>query len=64
LPNTRIYCALEEQTLFNVQSMIRLDNVRFQQPLRRTRASESPQWYQNSEFTLSNDVYQRLVNSL
>jgi hypothetical protein len=26
LLDSRIYCALEEQTLFNVQSMIRLDN--------------------------------------
>jgi hypothetical protein len=64
LPDSRIYCALEEQTLFNVQSMISLDNVRFQQTLRRTRASESQQWYQSSELTLSNDVYKRVVNLL
>jgi hypothetical protein len=63
LPNSRIYCALEEQTLFNVQSMIRLDNIRFQQTLRGPeRVGHSSD--QSSEFTVSNDVYQRLVNSL
>jgi hypothetical protein len=52
LPNSRIYCALEKQTLFNMQSMIRLDNVRFQQTLWRPNPSE---WV--AEFTLSKPRY-------
>jgi hypothetical protein len=62
LLDSRIYCALEEQTLFNVQSMIGLDNG----PSEWVAAVPVWQWYCSrlSEFTLSNDVYQRLVNSL
>jgi hypothetical protein len=62
LLDSHIYCALEEQRLFNVQSMIRLDNG----PSEWVAAVPAWQWYctRLSEFTLSNDVYQRLVNSL
>lgn len=62
--SNRIYCALEEETLFNVQSMIRLKDVRFLQAVpRRTRAT-GPEWYKNNEFTMTDEVYQKLINSL
>jgi hypothetical protein len=59
----RIYKALEEETLLNVQSMIRLTNIKFIQSVpRRTRGSTS-EWYKQSEFTLSDEVYQKLLDS-
>jgi hypothetical protein len=61
--SNRVYFALEEETLFNVQSMIRLHDIRFQQALPRRSRVTSPEWYKN-EFTLSDDVYQKLINSL
>ena len=59
----RVYKALEEETLLNVQSMIRLTAIKFLQAVpRRTRGSTS-EWYKQ-EFTLSDDVYQKLLDSL
>jgi hypothetical protein len=44
----RIYKALEEETLLNVQSMIRLTDIKFKQSApRRTRGSTS-EWYKHS----------------
>jgi hypothetical protein len=58
-----VYFALEEETLFNMQSMIRLYDIRFQQALPRRSRVTSPEWYKN-ECTLADDVYQKLINSL
>jgi hypothetical protein len=45
-------------------AMMRLTNVRFQQGIpRRTRGTVAD-WYKNNEFTLSDDAYQILLNSL
>jgi len=60
----RIYTALSEETLFNVQSMMRLKDVRFTQAVpRRTRTSTSD-WFKNNTFKLTAEVYQMLLNSL
>lgn len=61
--SNRVYVALEEETLFNVQSMIRLHGIRFLQALPRRSRVTSPEWYKN-EFTLSDEVYQQLINSI
>lgn len=59
----RVYKALEEETLLNVQSMIRLTAIKFLQAVpRRTRGTTSD-WYKQ-EFTLSDEVYQKLLDSL
>jgi hypothetical protein len=59
----RTYKALAEETLLNVQSMLRLGNIKFVQAVpRRTHASTSA-WF-NQEFILSEEVYQRLLDSL
>jgi hypothetical protein len=63
-PTKRIYRALEEETLFNVQAMMRLTNVRFQQGIPRHTRGTGADWYKNNEFTLSDDAYQILLNSL
>jgi hypothetical protein len=61
---TRIYKALAEQALFNVQAMIKLNGIRFIQNVpKRTRASTAD-WYKNNEFSLHRDMYQILVNSI
>jgi len=64
MSGARIYTALSEETLFNVQSMMRLKDVRFTQAVpRRTRTSASD-WFKNNTFKLSDEVYQMLLNSL
>ena len=60
----RTYKALEEETLFNVQSMLKVKGIRFIQAVpRRSRASTAA-WYENNRFVLAEDVYDSLVNSL
>lgn len=59
----RVYKALEEETLLNVQSMIRLTGIKFIQAVpRRTRGTTSD-WY-NQEFILNDEVYQKLLDCL
>lgn len=60
----RMYKALEEQMLLNVQAMIRLHNIKFTQAVPRRTGKTTLDWYKNNEFTLSDDVYQQLLNSL
>jgi len=57
----RIYTVLAEETLFNVQSMMRLTDVKFMHAVpRRTRTSTSD-WFKNNTFKLPDDVYQKLL---
>mmetsp|Transcript_14473 Transcript_14473/g.36664 ORF Transcript_14473/g.36664 Transcript_14473/m.36664 type:complete len:292 (-) Transcript_14473:88-963(-) len=61
---TRVYKALEEQTLFNVQSMMKIKDLKFLQGVpKRTRLSTAA-WYKNNEFSLHRETYQLLVDSL
>jgi hypothetical protein len=56
LLDSRIYCALEQQTFFNVQSMIRLDNGPEQVGCSSARLAVVQYCTRLREFTLSNDV--------
>jgi hypothetical protein len=60
----RIYKALEEQTLFNVQSMMKLKGIKFTQNVPRRTHASTADWYKNHEFSLHLETYQLLVNSL
>jgi len=60
----RIYKALAEETLFNVQSMLKVKGIHFLQGVPRRSRATTGAWYENNRFVLPVETYDRLVNSL
>jgi len=65
----RIYKALAEETLLNVQSMLKVKGIRFIQAVPRRSRDSTAAWYENNRFVLAGEhtrggVPDSLVNSL